>query len=317
VTVIILARRFDPTADAVVTALGERDVPVFRFDVADFPRVLRMNAEFRAGRWAGRLWNDHHAIEIESIRSIWYRNPSTYQLPGDLSDEEAAFCHREAKLGFGGVLASLNVLLANPPSNRAIFKPYQWRIAAECGLTLADTVITNDPATARSFVADRSGDVVTKALGPSGFVEDGAVKVAYTRRLTAADRANLDSVAVTATTLQASVPKAYEVRLTVIGNTWFPIAVHAGTEATRQDWRSDPRALTYVTVTVPDAVADSVRRYMARMDLAYTAMDFVVTPDREWVMLEANTGPQFAWLEAATGAPMVSAMADMLAKGST
>ncbi|MGH3569111.1 MAG: hypothetical protein ACRDRH_24420 [Pseudonocardia sp.] len=113
-----------------------------------------------------------------------------------------------------------------------------------------------------------------------------------------------------------SSPKAYEVRLTVIGNAWFPIAVHAGTEGTRQDWRSDPRALTYETVTVPDAVADAVRRYMSRMELAYSAMDFVVTPDGEWVMLEANTGPQFSWLEAATGSPMVSAMADMLAKGS-
>lgn len=316
-TVIILARQFDPTADAVITALGELAVPVFRFDLADFPTSLHVNAKFRAGRWTGQLWNDHHLVEIESIRSIWYRNPSTYRFPEHLGDEEAAFCHREAKLGFGGVLASLDVLLANPPNSRAIFKPYQWRVAAECGLTLADTVITNDPASARSFVADQRGEVVTKALGPSGFVEDGAVKVAYTRRLTADDHANLGSVGVTATTLQAFVPKAYEVRLTVIGDAWFPIAVHAGTEGTREDWRSDPSALTYESVTVPEAVADSVRQYMSRMELAYTAMDFVVTPDRDWAMLEANTGPQFAWLESATGAPMVSAMANMLAKGST
>jgi D-alanine-D-alanine ligase-like ATP-grasp enzyme len=54
---------------------------------------------------------------------------------------------------------------------------------------------------------------------------------------------------------------------------------------------------------------------MIRMNLAYTAVDFVVTPEDEWVLLEANGGPQFSWLQAATGAPMVAAMADMLAKG--
>lgn len=44
-------------------------------------------------------------------------------------------------------------------------------------------------------------------------------------------------------------------------------------------------------------------------------MDFVVTPEGRWVMLEANTSPQFGWLEAATGAPMVQAMADLLERG--
>lgn len=33
------------------------------------------------------------------------------------------------------------------------------------------------------------------------------------------------------------------------------------------------------------------------------------------VMLEANSGPQFGWLEAVTGAPMVAAMADLLMRG--
>jgi D-alanine-D-alanine ligase-like ATP-grasp enzyme len=54
---------------------------------------------------------------------------------------------------------------------------------------------------------------------------------------------------------------------------------------------------------------------MKRTNLAYAGFDFVVTPSEEWVMLEANTGPQWAWLEAATGAPIVDAMATMLAEG--
>ncbi len=58
-----------------------------------------------------------------------------------------------------------------------------------------------------------------------------------------------------------------------------------------------------------------VSRYLKRMNLAYAGLDFVVSPGERWVMLEANTGPQFGWLEAATGAPMVDAMADLLMKG--
>lgn len=75
--------------------------------------------------------------------------------------------------------------------------------------------------------------------------------------------------------------------------------------------------MRYERVAVPDAVGDAVSRYMKRTDLVYVGFDFVVTPDDRWVMLEANTGPQRGWLEAATGAPITDAMATLLAKGMT
>ncbi len=316
-TVLVVARDFDPTVDAVVQDLTDRHVPVFRTDLADFPRRLRLDAQFRSGRWTGRLWNDHHSVALEEIRSIWNRNPSRYVFGESLTTEEQEFCYREAKLGVGGVLASLDVLWANHATD-AIFKPYQWTIASACGLSVADTVITNDPAAARRFVDGVPGETITKAWGPAGITEDGRVQVAYTRRLTADDLAEPGSVSATATTLQRFVPKAFEVRLTVMGQEVFPVAIHAGTEAARTDWRADPDALTYESTPVPDEVAAGVSRYMKRMNLAYAGFDFVVTPDQQrWVMLEANSGPQFAWLEAATGAPMVAAMATMLAAGTT
>lgn len=134
-TVLVLAREFDPTADAVLTELARRGVPVFRTDLAAFPQELRMDACLRAGR----LWNAHHAVALEEIRSIWNRGPRTYRFADSLTAAEREFCYREAKLGVGGVLAALDVLWANHPNRcaDAIFKPYQWTIAAEAGLTVA------------------------------------------------------------------------------------------------------------------------------------------------------------------------------------
>lgn len=302
----------------MVDALTQRQIPVFRTDLCDFPRWLGLDAELREGRWSGRLWTVHREVRLEGVRSIWNRNPSSYAFLPSLSAEEWDFCYREARLGLGGVLASLDVLWANHPNRcaDAIFKPYQWKVAAECGLSVADTMITNDPDSALRFIEGENA-TITKALGPSGITEDGQVKVAYTRRLTDDDIAELECVSVTATTLQRCVPKAFEVRLTVIGDEWFPIAIHAVTDAAHTDWRSDPSALTYEFISVPDTVVDGVARYLKRMNLAYAGLDFVVTQDDRWVMLEANSGPQFGWLEAATGAPMVSAMADLLTRGNS
>jgi ATP-grasp ribosomal peptide maturase len=317
VTVLVLAREFDPTVDAVVLALGERDVPVLRSDLSAFPARLVLDARLAGGRWTGLLSNEHHVVELARLRSIWNRNPSTYSFPASMTAEEQNYSYREARLGLGGVLTSLDVLWANHPNRCAdsIFKPYQWKLAADCGLDVADTLITNDPDAVRWFFGQAEHGAIVKSLGASSITEDDQVKVAYTRRLSDEDLRDLRGVAVTATTVQEWVPKAFEVRLTVIGDAWFPIAIHASTQASRTDWRSEPSALTYEFVAIPESVVDGVQRYMARANLAYAGFDFVVRPDDQWVMLEANSGPQFGWLEAATGAPMVAAMADMLTKG--
>jgi len=314
-TVLVLAREFDPTADAVVRELCSRGVPVFRTDLCEFPTRLRLRAELGGdGRWSGALSTRHREVRLSDIRSIWHRNPSTFAFPASMTAPEQDFAHREAKLGLGGVLAALDVLWANHPNRCAdsIFKPYQWKVAAECGLEVAETMITNCPDSARRFVDRVPSGTITKALGPAGITEQDSPMVAYTRRISVDDFADPSGVSTTATTLQSFVSKHHEVRLTVIGDRWFPIAIHAHADGARVDWRSDPSALTYEFVPIPEAVVTGIAEYMRRMHLVYTAVDFVVTPEDRWVMLEANSGPQFAWLEAATGAPMVAAMAELL-----
>jgi ATP-grasp ribosomal peptide maturase len=316
--VVVLARDFDPTADVVMHALAALSAPVLRTDLSAFPTRLRIDAQLRDGRWCGRLFNDHHTVDLDRVGAIWYRNPSTYAFPSSMPSEQRDFAYREAKLGLGGVLGSLDVLWCNHPNRcaDAIWKPYQWVVAAECGLDVADTMITNDPAAALQYVASRgAGEVITKALGPAGATVDGQFRVAYTRRLCAKDLEALDSVRLTVTTLQTFVPKAFEVRLTIIGDAWFPIGIEGSSERARTDWRSDPIALSYRYVPIPENVVEGVGRYLKRMNLAYAGLDFVVTPEDRWVFLEANTCPQFGFLEAATGAPMAAAMAHLLSQG--
>ncbi|MGQ0778454.1 MAG: MvdC/MvdD family ATP grasp protein [Pseudonocardiales bacterium] len=77
-TVLIPAPEFDPTVDTVVEALAQREVPVFRTDLSDFPRWFGLDAELREGRWSGRLWTVHREVELSEVRSIWNRNPSSY-----------------------------------------------------------------------------------------------------------------------------------------------------------------------------------------------------------------------------------------------
>ncbi len=75
---MILARDLNLSADRLVQALGEREVPVFRTDLATFPRELTLDARLGPSGWDGVLATEHRELRLTDIRSVWYRHPSHF-----------------------------------------------------------------------------------------------------------------------------------------------------------------------------------------------------------------------------------------------
>lgn len=316
-TVLILAQEADAPTDAVVAELTRRDVAVFRADTSWFPRQLVLDAELTGGRWTGTLSTDRRSVKLADIRAIWYRDPAAFAFPPELTDVERAYAHREARLGFGGVLAALpDVLWVNHPNRAAdaMYKPLQLATAAACGLHVVPTLVTNSPDAVRRFAAKLPGGVVHKSFGPNSITEGGQHKVAYTRRFTAADTDDLRGVASTALQAQAWVDKGSEARVVVIGERMFTILITATSPAAHEDWRADFDALTYQLIDTPAEVDAGVRAYMKALGLAYAALDFGIEKDTgRLAFYESNSSGQYGWLEAQTGAPITAALADLLA----
>lgn len=316
-TVLVLAQEADAPTDALVMELGRRGVGVFRADTSWFPCRLLLNAELVEGRWGGTLKTAQRSVNLGDISAIWYRDPSAFVFPPELSEVERAYAHREARLGFGGVLAALsNVLWVNHPNRAAdsIYKPLQLSTAAACGLHVVPTLVTNSADAVRGFVSVIPEGVVHKSFGPNSVTEGGRLKVAYTRRFSLADLDDLRGVGSTAVQAQAWVPKSREARVVAIGEQMFTIEISANSEAAHIDWRADFDALSYEWVETPSEVETGVRRYMQALGLVYAALDFGVERDSgRFVFYESNSSGQYGWLESQTGAPITSALADLLA----
>ncbi|XVV02731.1 ATP-grasp ribosomal peptide maturase [Actinosynnema sp. CA-248983] len=314
-TVLILAPELDLTADRMVKTLEDRAVPVVRLDTAWFPQRAGIDAELRDGRWVGTLSAAERTVELEGLRSIWYRSPSAFDFPEGMSPTERHWAMTEAKLGFGGVLASLPVKWVNHPARNAdaSYKPVQLVTAARCGLAVAETLVTNSRAAVLRFSAD--GQTVTKALGAPSIREEGGRKTAFTHLLSASDLSDLRGVEITAHQFQRWIPKSYEARVIVVGDSVFGAVIHSNTADTYIDWRNDYKALTYDRATPPPDVVTGVREYCHELGLAYGAFDFVIRPDEQWIFLECNAGGQYGWLEDAAGLPITAALADLLENG--
>lgn len=313
-SVLILAEDVDATADTMIHALLEREAVVHRVNTAWFPAQLSVSAELRRGRWTGQIRTPARVIDLEGITAVWYRSPRAYRFPSELSPSERVHANLEAKYGLGGVLSSLPALWVNHPSRLAdaAYKPVQLVSACRCGLTVPDTVITNEAGTVRDFVA--AGKTVTKVFGTNTIMEEGVRKISFTRLVNNSTLDDLRGIDITTHLFQRWVPKAHEVRMVVIGDDITAAAIRAGSLESYVDFRSDYDNLSYELIDPPPGVVEGVRKLMAAMDLVYGALDFVVQPDGTWTFLEINAGGQFGFIEDETDAPLTAQLADLLTK---
>lgn len=313
-TVLVLAPELDISADRMVRELDARGVPVFRVDTAWFPSRLSMDARLVDGRWVGRLATPERVVELDSIRSVWYRTPSTFGFPDQLSPAERHHAFLEAKFGIGGVLGSLDVLWVNHPNKAAAaYKPVQLALAARCGLDVPPTLITNTPEAVCDFAAlHGTGRVVTKMLGANHIEERGVWQIAFTRVLADEDIRDLRGIETTVHLMQEWVRKSHEVRVIAIGDRLFAFTIRTDSKEAFVDFRADYSSLTYARTDVPSSIVGSINSLMISLGLVYGALDFVVTPTGQWVFLEFNPGGQHDWLESRTGERLTAALADLL-----
>jgi len=313
-TVLILTQDFDPTVDPVVQRLGAKGARVVRVDLSYFPASLSLtSSDFNGGRQL--LRHAGREVDLGDLSGVWYRRPTAFDF-GDMGEAEQQFARREALHGIGGILRATDCLWINRPDVDAVaeLKPYQLHVAKQVGMRVPRTLLTNDPGEVAALVDGAKRPIVYKAFSggviqyPGGF-PTGLLTTVIGDELTE----HLDRVGHTMCMFQEYVDKAYEVRLTVIGNMFFPVVIRSQDgEATKVDWRAENKMPYGDYQPLPDAVVKQVQALLTELDLVYAALDFIVTPDGEHVFLEANPGGQFMWMYHDLDIPFDEHLSDLL-----
>lgn len=310
--VLVATEADDPTADRVITHLNRVGVPVVRFNPADIGDGLTVSARYgnRPTRPAGRLLTSSRTAHLESVRAVYWRRPSWPSYP-HLGADDARFAEAQTRHGLGGVLRALGgVLWVNHPAlnAEADYKPQQLALAQRLGLAVPPTLVTNDPADAREFIAAYP-EVIYKTLRLTPYQRDGVPMAPWAEPVTA-DEID-DGVQVTPHLFQVRVDKEYDVRVLIVGHQVFAVRIDSGL----LDWRRDYSALTYSVVTLPAPVEKVLSAFLDTFGLASGSFDLAVDRDGEHWFLELNPNGQWGWLEERTQLPMAAAFADLLAQG--
>lgn len=140
--VLVIAKQLDPSADLVVQALNDREVPVLRFDLAEFPQAITLAAEHESETpgWLGELVTGRRAALLGEIRAVYHRRPGLPQPHPEIHPVHQEWARTQALVGLTQILASLPVVwMHHPDTYRACaHKPGQLVAAASVGLRVPD-----------------------------------------------------------------------------------------------------------------------------------------------------------------------------------
>lgn len=317
-TALVITSDIDFTADAVVaTCQHIAGAEVVRFDLSDFPDDLTFAEDGFRRRTVLEVRD--REVDLTSVTAVWYRRPTTFVHPRAPDDPTETVNVAEATHLIAGLLRATTCLWVNRPESDLVagFKVFQLRLARDAGLKTPRTLVTNDVEAVRSLLQS-DVKLVYKLLHGALVQPDGLPATLLTTPVSPDWDSRLQHVRYTPCMFQEYIDKRFEVRVTVIGRTAFPVTILSQTNnATSIDWRATgSEGLPYGPYEPPpDYVLSAMRSLMDQLGIAFAAFDFIVDIEGHWVFLELNSLGQYQWLEEDLDLPLSETMARLLMAG--
>jgi glutathione synthase/RimK-type ligase-like ATP-grasp enzyme len=297
---------------------------VVLWPTSDFPTRAREDVRTSAcGGWSFRSRGDgfdfgSHGLDGAGV-TVWRRRPAYVLDPERLHPADRRFADTECSVFRRSVLGMIHprAFWVNPndAAGKAGLKTAQLDAAAQVGLMIPDTLVSNNPEAIRAFVA--AGPTVYKPLTPAGWQGEGDTQhLTYTSLVTPQALSEDDSLIQSPGIYQRVVPKEYELRITVIGKKVFAAKVHSQeTDKGKLDWRRAYDELTFTPHTLPGPIEAECLLTLKRLGLVFGCVDMIVTPDGDHVFVEVNESGQFLFVERYCGLPLLDAFAELLLQG--
>lgn len=307
--VLIVTNSYDLHADLVSARLSAMGAAPFRLNLDAFPKDFDVTFSFADGRWSGGLMHlpTRDALPIEEIGAVWMRKKADFSYrSGELLPQEKAYADGEMEHILFSMLYALDCYwMSHPLAVRgASWKGEQLLRAARMGFDVPPSIVTNRRADLEAFRHAVGGDLVFKTLSSPILAadevaaEDRIAGHLSTTLITEDDEALLEAVAELPSFFQPNVPKAYELRVTVIGDRVFAAKIHSQADPrTAIDCRDMSAEILYEAEVPPAEVSRRCLEFVHSYGLTYGAIDLIVTPEGRYVFLENNPVGQFLFVE--------------------
>jgi hypothetical protein len=318
--ILILTGPEDLHAFAVRDALLAKGGKVTLWQTPDFPSKSGESVLFEGGARAVIAQGPELDLENPCFHTVWRRRPSYAIDWSKIHPSDRKFVDIECNIFRRSMLGLIapDAFWVNPADAaiNAGYKMLQHGAASALGLKAPDTLYSNDPQQIRAFIRRHGGEIVYKPLRGLSWQGEKSIWMSFTSRLTEDQLTEDDLLRSAPGIYQQLIPKAFELRVTVMGHCVFAAKISSqDTEHGKLDWRRAPEKIKASPFELPPQITDLCFRLMAKLGIVFGCFDFIVTPEGDYVFLEVNEAGQFLFLEPETGLPLLDRFSEFLLSG--
>ena len=281
-------------------------------DLSLFPRKMEL------GMFLDGQGNCHYTLRmpdggvlnLADFRSVWWRRPQYFEIHSDVTNVAyRSFAYNESHEAFSGLWQSLDASWINHPTRDEVahHKAYQLHVAQDVGLEIPRTLISNSVEQVCDFIAAQGWEkTIYKAFSAT------ADHWRETRLLRQDELAKLEDVRYAPVIFQEYIKAVYDLRVTVVGDQIFPVAIHSQATSYKVDFRMNIVNARIEPTNLPTEIESKLLSFMNSLGLVYGAIDLRLTPKGQYVFLEINPSGQWLFIEQFTKQPITASLAELL-----
>jgi hypothetical protein len=315
--VLILSNYGDYSSDIVmdhIRVLGGECIRINSFDLLNSSIRLSVSDSF--------LEYDGYIINPEEIGSVWFRKfgffrkSSQYQrMQSFLEPTAQSYIATE----FSRVVEAFEYYFNSSfwlthPKYIALNKFIVLKQAQEVGLLVPSTYIINRREQLVE-VRDMEGDIISKSIyDPLIICSKEKNYTMYTTLVREQDLLGIPD-SFLPSMIQKAIPKQFEVRTFFLMGECFSMAIMSqADQATAMDYRKynfdNPNR--FLPFQLPADIEGKIRDLMRKLSLNTGSIDFILTPDDEYIFLEVNPTGQFGMVDYSCNYGLHKKVADIL-----
>lgn len=261
---------------------------------------------------------------LKEANTLWYRRglARTNLQPFELlqkkeSDSINGFISSEIKqTAFS--LINLNDFewLTDPRTDRETFKLEHLKAAANVGILIPDTIVTNNKDTLISFALKYHKIIAKPIYNMNQIIIDEKVHLQYTTSIDIPYIQTLDKK-IFPSIFQEKILKEFEIRVFYLDGKCYSMAIFSQNDSrTKDDFRiyneKDPNRI--VPFKLPNNLTIKIRKLMNTVGLLTGSIDLIKTKTGEYFFLEINSVGQFGLLSKACNYKLEKEIAQYLIK---
>ena len=297
--VLIVSNNQDTHARTVSECLRKKGIIAIRWHPEEF--ILKQKVVHKITPSGEHLLTlrEKNSINLKEVDVVWYRRPRPLKLPKHIELIDRQFIQTENNLHMKSLCLTLgeNAKWVNPFSSfdKSNSKILQLCVAAKIGLTIPETVITNDKSAIIEFVKNNTKQIIYKTFSQAVWEDSTNIYGCYSTIINLEMLTSEDNMALTPGIYQKAIEKSFEVRAVFFGNEYVAVKIHCN----EIDWRyiKATANLNLNPFILPEDIQKKCILLMQHLNIVFGCFDFIVTPQDEFIFLEVNEMGQFLWIE--------------------